>query len=598
MDNIEAEAVGGEYHVKISSNREWVAKANAPWVLVSPANGRGDVKCTIKIDSALMNEARETKVSITSMGEELKSIDIRQEGFPRSIKVADSEVRIAASDAYANRWVELDVETNVEFEIIDAPAWVIVKKEYELNLDRGARPRKTRIHFDWKMNSSSSERVATLNLVPKEGAALATPATITVRQAAGPRIEDNRKGDSLAVITICEKMECWSDNGISTTNGMQTWECLRLWQASDAALPAPEAVGRVRDLDISYFDTNEGVPEEIKHLKYLETLSLYGNVNTMIKSIDLCPEVATLAYLKDLRLAAMGIVSLPHNFADLGDTLESLDLNSNNLNEIPEVISKENFPHLKSLNLSSNHRASITDLRKRSTAGDNGIGMYVNMRENNAVRKLLLWDELEELGLSYNFIEGELPDFVVGEDITFNIQQNEGREREAIVTIKYKTLSFDVTIKQEAAYDGYKLSYSAGTYYAPGTPMNDTDAHNYYAVFSTSEDLSGYYLPDSSYLELDFWAETGDAENPTIPYGEYIVDINNSCEPGTIGCSYSRFIYFDADYMPVVWILPVEGKVVVSEDKIEGYFIDSYGDKATFRYKGTLAVALDDGEVY
>lgn len=416
MDNIEAEAVGGEYHVKISSNREWVAKANAPWVLVSPANGRGDVKCTIKIDSALMNEARETKVSITSMGEELKSIDIRQEGFPRSIKVADSEVRIAASDAYANRWVELDVETNVEFEIIDAPAWVIVKKEYELNLDRGARPRKTRIHFDWKMNSSSSERVATLNLVPKEGAALATPATITVRQAAGPRIEDNRKGDSLAVITICEKMECWSDNGISTTNGMQTWECLRLWQASDAALPAPEAVGRVRDLDISYFDTNEGVPEEIKHLKYLETLSLYGNVNTMIKSIDLCPEVATLAYLKDLRLAAMGIVSLPHNFADLGDTLESLDLNSNNLNEIPEVISKENFPHLKSLNLSSNHRASITDLRKRSTAGDNGIGMYVNMRENNAVRKLLLWDELEELGLSYNFIEGELPDFVVGED--------------------------------------------------------------------------------------------------------------------------------------------------------------------------------------
>ena len=416
MDNIEAEAVGGEYQVKISSNREWVAKADAPWVLVSPANGRGDVKCTIKIDSALMNDARETKVSITSMGEELKSIDIRQEGFPRSIKVADSEVRIAASDAYANRWVELDIETNVEFEIKDAPAWIIVKKEYKLNLDRGARPRKTRIHFDWKMNSSSNERVATLNLVPKEGAALVTPATITVRQAAGPRIEDNRKGDSIAVITICEKMECWSDNGISTQKGMQTWECLRLWEADDAGLPTPEAVGRVRDLDISYFDTNEGVPEEIKHLKYLETLSLYGNVNTMIKSIDLCPEVATLAYLKDLRLAAMGIVSLPQNFADLGDTLETLDLNSNNLNEIPEVITEENFPHLKALNLSSNHRASITDLSKRSTAGDNGIGMYVNMRENNAVRKLLLWENLEELGLSYNFIEGELPDFEVGKD--------------------------------------------------------------------------------------------------------------------------------------------------------------------------------------
>lgn len=411
MSNIEAQAVGGEYQVKISSNREWVAKANAPWVMVSPANGRGDVKCTIKIDSALMNEARETKVSITSMGEELKSINIKQEGFPRSIKVTDSEVHIAASDLYANRWVELDVETNIEFNIENAPAWVVVERDYELNLDRGARPRKTRIHFDWKMNSNDSERVATLNLVPKEGEALATPATITIRQAAGPRIEDNRQGDSIAVISICEKMECWSDNGISTNKGMQTWECLRLWQASDAGLPAPEAIGRVRDLDISYFNTEEGVPEEIKHLKYLETLSLYGNVNTMIKSIDLCPEVATLAFLKDLRIAAMGLVSLPDNFADLGDTLESLDLNSNNLNEIPEVINRENFPHLRTLDLTGNHRASITDLRKRSSAGENGIGLHVNMQKSDAVRKLLLWEELEALGLSYNFIEGELPDF-------------------------------------------------------------------------------------------------------------------------------------------------------------------------------------------
>ena len=411
MSNIEAQAVGGEYQVKISSNREWVAKANAPWVMVSPANGRGDVKCTIKIDSALMNEARETKVSITSMGEELKSINIKQEGFPRSIKVADSEVHIAASDLYANRWVELDVETNVEFNIENAPAWVVVERDYELNLDRGARPRKTRIHFDWKMNSSDKERTATLNLVPKEGEALATPATITIRQAAGPRIEDNRQGDSIAVISICEKMECWSDNGISTNKGMQTWECLRLWQASDAGLPAPEAIGRVRDLDISYFNTEEGVPEEIKHLKYLETLSLYGNVNTMIKSIDLCPEVATLAFLKDLRIAAMGLVSLPDNFAELGDTLESLDLNSNNLNEIPEVVNRENFPHLRTLDLTGNHRASITDLRKRSSAGENGIGLHVNMQKSDAIRKLLLWEELEALGLSYNFIEGELPDF-------------------------------------------------------------------------------------------------------------------------------------------------------------------------------------------
>lgn len=188
-------------------------------------------------------------------------------------------------------------------------------------------------------------------------------------------------------------------------------------------------------------------------------------------------------------------------------------------------------------------------------------------------------------------------DFVVGEDITFDILQNDGRAREAVVTVKYEALSFEVTVKQEALFDGYKLSYSAGTYYAPGTPANETDAHNYYVALSSAEDLSGYYLPENSYMELDFWAATGDVECPSIPLGKYTIDVNESCAPGTIGCAYSRFIYFDADYNPVVWILPIEGEVIVSEDKIEGWVADSYG-KVTFRYKGTLAVALDDGEEY
>ena len=41
--------------------------------------------------------------------------------------------------------------------------------------------------------------------------------------------------------------------------------------------------------------------------------------------------------------------------------------------------------------------------------------------------------------------------------------------------------------------------------------------------------------------------------------------------------------------MPVVWILPTEGKVVVGNNKLEGYIADEYG-KVTFRYTGTLVV--------
>lgn len=408
--SIEAEAVGGEYYVTIRSQKEWVALVEEPWVMVSPANGRGETRCSIKIDSALMDTERNANIVINSLFEEPQMIAITQKGFEKAITPEKSSIEIAASAIRADRWVEFDVTTNVEFKIKGNANWIEVDEDYELNLDRGMRPRKTRVRLDWKMNSESKERTETLRFV-SDDADMLELATIEVRQAAGPLIEDNRAGDSLAVVTIFEKLECWGENGISATENMSRWDCVRLWEATDKSLPEPEAVGRVRDLDLNYFNTEDGVPVEVKHLKYLETLSLFGNVNTMLKSIDLCEEVATLNYLKDLRIAAFGLVSLPANFVLLGDTLESLDLNSNNFNEIPEVITKANFPHLKRLNLSSNRRASITDLRKRESANEKGIGIYTNMDKSDVVRNLFLWEELEELALSYNYIEGRLPDF-------------------------------------------------------------------------------------------------------------------------------------------------------------------------------------------
>ena len=408
--SIEAEAVGGEYYVTIRSQKEWVALVEEPWVMVSPANGRGETRCSIKIDSALMDTERNANIVINSLFEEPQMIAITQKGFEKAITPEKSSIEIAASAIRADRWVEFDVTTNVEFKIKGNANWIEVDEDYELNLDRGMRPRKTCVRLDWKMNSESKERTETLRFV-SDDADMLELATVEVRQAAGPLIEDNRAGDSLAVVTIFEKLECWGENGISATENMSRWDCVRLWEATDKSLPEPEAVGRVRDLDLNYFNTEDGVPVEVKHLKYLETLSLFGNVNTMLKSIDLCEEVATLNYLKDLRIAAFGLVSLPANFVLLGDTLESLDLNSNNFNEIPEVITKANFPHLKRLNLSSNRRASITDLRKRESANEKGIGIYTNMDNSDVVRNLFLWEELEELALSYNYIEGRLPDF-------------------------------------------------------------------------------------------------------------------------------------------------------------------------------------------
>lgn len=409
--SIDAAAEGGEYTITIRSDKEWTAQTDVPWLMVSPANGRGEVTCKIMVDSTLTNDERASIIRFMSEGQILREIDVTQLGFARSITPQEDVVEIEAYAKRDNRWVEVEVSTNVEFEATSSAEWLSVN-DYTLSLDRGARPRTTRLRLNWQMNSDPERREATIELRPKGDDPLSKSATITIRQQAGPLIEDNRAGDSLAIVTIYEKMECWADNTISDQSPMSEWECLRLWDADDETLPCPEAVGRVRDLDMSYFNTEDGIPTEIKHLKYLETLSLYGNVNTMLKSIDLCPEIATLNYLKALRIGAMGLVSLPTNFAELGDTLEELDLNSNNFEQIPEVLNEENFPHLISLNLTSNRRSSTSDLQ-RSTSG---IGLHIDTRHSDILRRLFCWERLEELSLSYNYIEGAIPDFKVGED--------------------------------------------------------------------------------------------------------------------------------------------------------------------------------------
>ena len=414
--SIEALASGGEYSIVIRSDREWTAQADVPWLMVSPANGRGEVRCKVRIDSTLVNDARNTKIRFMSEGFIMQEVDVNQEGYARAITPDKGEVEIAASATRDARHFDIDISTNVEFDVEaeyeGEDGWLTVD-DYTLTLDRGARPRTTTLGIAWKMNHAPEERVAILHLKARNGEALDSPATIVVRQTAAPLIEDNRQGDSLAVVAIFNKLECWSEGAISTTEGMHRWECVRLWEATDATLPAKEAVGRVRDIELSYFDTYEGIPYEIKYLKYLETISLFGNVNTMLKSIDLGEEICTLEYLKALRVAAFGLSSIPESFKNLGDTLEELDLNSNNFDGIPAVLTEENFPHLKTLDLTANRRNILSDLRK-AAEGDK-IGMHHNTAKDDALERLLLWENLEELSLSYDYFEGAIPDFKVGE---------------------------------------------------------------------------------------------------------------------------------------------------------------------------------------
>ena len=410
-------AEGGTEFLQVISATEWTVTSNKPWVSVSPANGLGSVKCSVLVDSTLVNGVREAKLTFETMEGERKTVTVFQGGYAKQVILEDSVKTIPSStNSIADRYFKATVNANVNFRlhIVDSlgtPVKWIVPKQMEVkpNLDRGSRLRATTIQFDWKINSDTLNRVAYIQFLPlDENDVLQRADVLAITQEAAPVISDDRAGDSLAVVSIMNRLQIMNPWDVS--ENMQHWNNVTLWEATDEDLPDPKAVGRVRSANFKMCHTEESIPQEIRYLKYLETLNIYSNVNTMFLSIDLGSDICELKHLKHLQIGAFGLVSLPEDFWKLGETLESLDLNSNNFSEVPAVLTKENFPRLKLLNLLACRRWAVYDLRKKDTY-DDGIGMHFHTADNDGLKRLLLWDTLEELRLSNNYIEGELPTF-------------------------------------------------------------------------------------------------------------------------------------------------------------------------------------------
>lgn len=412
-------AEGGTEKFLVESSSRWVAESSAPWLSVSPANGIGSAECEIKVDSSLVSDLRTATIRFTPDNADAQTVTVRQTGFGKVISVEESDVEINSSAKSDERYFESVVTANVPFKVNieyqgEETDWLAVD-DFEIDFDRGARPRTVKIRFDWKMNFEPEERIALVNFVPvNESDVIETPAVLTLKQKAAQRIEDNRLGDSIALLTIFERLNTDS-NPWDTSENMRNWYNVVLWEANDEDLPCPEAVGRVRSVSYMMFKTDESIPQEIRYLKYLESLDISTNTNTMLLSIDLGSDICELDYLKNLTLFSYGLVSLPDDFHKLGNSLEYLDLSANNFADIPSVLTPENFPKLKYLRMVASRRWTTSDLRKADNYED-GLGLHINTETNKSLRRLLLWENLEELSLSNCYIEGTIPDFKVGED--------------------------------------------------------------------------------------------------------------------------------------------------------------------------------------
>ena len=413
-ENVTLGAEGGTENVQIKAGSKWVAKADQPWLQVLPANGVGSTECKIVVDSTLRNDIRKAVITFVPEGMAPQKLEVRQTGFGKMIGLDVEEVKVPNMGKYGERYFDVTVTTNVDFNVdiatdAEKQGW-LVKPKYTVDLNYGARPRTTKLRFQWSMNTDPKERLATVKFTPsKEADAEAKIAALKVVQEAAPLIEQNRAGDSLSLIIMQEKM-----NGMTkwnTSEKMEYWIGVKLWEKKDDAVKKnPAMLGRVRSAEIRMISTQESLPDEVANLKFAESLTFASNTNTMLLTdLSVGTAICQLENLKSLTVYGYGIDKLPDEFVNLKN-LEVLNLTGNNFNDVPNILTPTNFPNLVSLNLSSQRRYTITNLQTE-TRPNPGLMIAAN---STSFLNLLKWEKLTTLRLSYNLIYGSLPATVSG----------------------------------------------------------------------------------------------------------------------------------------------------------------------------------------
>lgn len=461
-EQIEIAAEGGSEQLAIAASQNWVANVDEPWLMLTPANGVGSTTATVVVDSTLMTGRRTTDIAFIGDNGQRRTVTVKQFGYGKQIDIKEPTVEIENSESYDKRAFESLISANVECKIgkieysfegdmtdaekaeneSEREGWLLNSKDEDkltgtnlgIVLDRKARPRSVKFKFRWAMNVVPAVRVAKVHLVPVKAEDQLVDADgkptddviLTVRQKAAPKIEDNRAGDSLSVIMINQKLG--SIATFDSSDNMRNWSGVTLWEATDKFVKDhPEAVGRVRSVKFSMFNLKSGetLPKEVGNLKFLESFSVAANENNQIREVELGDEICSLKYLKNLTVQAYGLTHLPASFVNLGKSLETLNLVSNNFNklsDITNIVNEKNFPKLRNLVLYAQRRTdvvtNIASLGEKNASGvyvynNYPIGLYGKVNAGSADRqallKLLTWDKLNTLELSYCFLEGELP---------------------------------------------------------------------------------------------------------------------------------------------------------------------------------------------
>lgn len=458
-------ADGGSELLEIKGNVKWQGTSESSWLKFSPSNGEGAATCEVLVDSSVVAEPREGVITFMAAGQTTATtVKVMQMGYAKGIFVSEEDRTISLENSakLEERFFEVTMMANVNFDVrvnnlpdedgtVSDKEWLKYKKETP-NYDYGDRPRLLKLHFDWDVNMAEKARTAEVIITPHETSDTEGDGSIklVVTQKPAPVITDDRAGDSLALLSIYSSM-----NGIFTWNAsenMRYWKGVELWETTDKYIkieadgtinysaPVPEdLIGRLKSVEFIAFETKESLPYQVKYLKTAESITFSGNSNTFLKNIVLGNEICDLVKygnLRKLTVRAYGLVGLPENFTELGNTLISLDLGSNNFEVMGEAgttidgvkvigiesITQDHFPYLRKLDLTKINRYDTTKdlsaykgkddkLGFRWTTGYGGDGFPgpSDGYNNTYFKKLLQWENLEYLSLSLNMLDGELP---------------------------------------------------------------------------------------------------------------------------------------------------------------------------------------------
>ena len=400
-------AEGGERSFNVSASGSWVAMTESPWITVSPANGRGSQTCTIKVDSTLVFEPRTGVVRIQSLDNSSEKMDFEvvQNGFDYQLVLKDVKKELEDYASFDNRHFEVKVKSNVDFDVVlpeGTSNWLSYTKS-DLNLDRGSRPRESVVRFDWQVNSRDVERIADVVFQPKEDVQMAKHDGLKVVQKGSVAIPaGTAAGDSLAILSVSRALGMFTE--FETNEKMEYWSNVKLWKEG-------ENKGRVRYVQFFMFKTVEEIPYAIQYLTAAEEIVIYSNANHFLRSLSTGEHITKLTNLKRLTIGAYGLTELHPDFVNLKN-LEYLDLSSNCFQEIPEILTPENFPNLHSLVMNASQRYTVYDL---SNDTRENIGGFIDsdLRTSKGMKtfkNILKWEKLDTLRLSVNYLQGELPD--------------------------------------------------------------------------------------------------------------------------------------------------------------------------------------------